>query len=80
MDDIYWDYWEFIHEKQRQDTTLYPHRSEIHEKQRHDANVEQNNRRENSVNMNLEVEDPLYATVQRRSKTNNNNNHNNRQG
>ena len=74
MDDIFWDYWEFIQEKQRQDTTLYPHRSEIHEKQRHDANVEQNNRRENSVNMNLEVEDPLYATVQRRSKTNNNNN------
>ena len=47
----------------------------IHERQKHDATL-QLHRRENSVNMNLEVEDPLYAKVQRRTK----NNINNRQG
>ena len=35
------------------------------ERHKHDASVG-NDRRENSVNMNLEVEDPLYAKVQRR--------------
>ena len=44
----------------------------IHERQKHDATL-QLHRRENSVNMNLEVEDPLYAKVQRRGTKDNNN-------
>ena len=66
MADLDWDYAyiDLASEKTSHPWTLQMDFNK--ERHKHDASVG-NDRRENSVNMNLEVEDPLYAKVQRRS-------------
>ena len=63
MADLEWDY---AYIDLHPDKTIHPWTSSS-DGQKHDLGVH-SDRRENSVNMNLEVEDPLYAKVQRRSK------------
>ena len=65
MADLEWDY---AYIDLHPDKTIHPWTSSS-DGQKHDLGVH-SDRRENSVNMNLEVEDPLYAKVQRRSKNN----------
>ena len=65
MADLEWDYAYIDLASERQSHEW----SSRNEGQKHDAHF-LIGRRENSVNMNLEVEDPLYAKVQRRGSTN----------
>ena len=64
MADLEWDYAfiDLASEKQSHEWCS------SNEGQKHDARI-LIGRRENSVNMNLEVEDPLYAKVQRRGNS-----------
>ena len=72
MADLDWDY---AYIDLASEKTSHPWTLEMgsnKERHKHDASVG-NDRRENSVNMNLEVEDPLYAKVQRRGSKNSGN-------